>query len=285
MKKTFKFIAFSCAMLMALLALTSCARTKMEIRRTSSSVMTATRDAYQGFMARYYKPMIQPYGFCNRFEAIVSCSDVHLNGHPSMLVPTIADFHGVTVNGVFNVNLVADSNFSEVEVEGDTAILQHVTFIVDPDGILHINMHRGYRYPEFARADVTIHLPKITYFGYTGFGHVNLTGIDSEFFTLEANGGGYITASGVADRVGISLRGTSGLDAMGMNIGVLYMNTGEYAHAKVKPKKHMTAVTADGSNIHYYGRPETANVIGLNGGQVIPMEDHYFAPHGLPPYK
>jgi len=285
MNKSFKLMASGCVILICAIVLAGCGRTEMAARRTGSTVFSAPGNAYKGFMARYFKPMVLPYGFCNRLETVVSCADVHINGTSGMLVPTLGDFHGVAVNGVFNVNLVADANYTEVEVEGDTAILARTTFIVDPDGILHINMERGYHYPEFARANVTIHVPHLDFFGYVGYGHVDLSGLDSPTFVLEGKGGGYITASGVVERMGVHLKGTSGFDGMGMEIGVLHLDTSQYAHAKVQPEDEMTAVTADASRIRYYGHPTAVNVIGLNGGQVLPMEDHYFAPHGLPPYK
>ena len=284
MQKSATLVTLALAALLGFVALSGCSRGEMEVKQTSAEISNGFKRVYGSFVGRYYKPMKDPYGFCSRLESLVSCPEVHINGVQATISPTLPDFHGVTVNGVFNVNVVSDSNFSEVEVEGDTALLQHVTFVVDADGMLHVNMHRGFHYPEMARAELTIHTYKLDYFGYMGFGYVDIDGINTREFALSAHGGGTITANGVAGRMGITLTGTSSLDARSMDIGTMYLNTGEYAHAKVKADKALTAVTADGSKIRYYGHPDKVNVIGLNGGAVVPAVDHYYAKHGLPPY-
>ncbi|WP_411816043.1 head GIN domain-containing protein [Hyphococcus sp. DH-69] len=170
----------------------------------------------------------------------------------------VADFDGVEIGGIFDFEITTGGDFAvtisgpenafrelEVGVEGGT-------LSVDQSSI-EINGKRRWR---DAGMTVEVTLPELRRLDVSGVADGRVTGIDSDYFLVDASGISDITLSGRCRKLEAQLSGLGDLDAQGLrceNADVAVSGLGE---AKIFASESADAAVYGLGSVEIYGDPK-----------------------------
>ena len=131
------------------------------------------------------------------------------NGNVQTQTRDIKGFRGIDVSGVFEVEIVAQKDFS-VQVEADENLIEYIKTEVD-GGILEISTTK--RIKSSSGMKVRISAPDIEKLEISGVAKVSLSDVKNSALTLDASGASKVNLSGETDKLIIDVSGASNIDA------------------------------------------------------------------------
>jgi Putative auto-transporter adhesin, head GIN domain len=205
---------------------------------------------------------------------------------------TVAPFHTIEINGVFDIYLVQDT-FCGIRFEGENRILKQCSAI-STDSVLTIeNPHKGALLrPHEKNMIIYIHFNGLKRMNANEVCHIRcvneITGYEiglvvgtrqieadfklncTVFYYWNNPNGTHLNLTGQVDQLKLWNTGLSGIDASQLTARYVLMENGSQIDAKIRATEQLDYSLTNTGNIRYYGNPSVLRPLQTTGtGQLI----------------
>lgn len=180
-------------------------------------------------------------------------SGIRGSGNPASETRSVEGFTTVEVGGVFQVEIVAQKDFS-VQVEADDNLLEHIKTEVE-SGILKIETEVPITSQSAMR--VRISAPNIERMESSGVSKISIADLKNSAFDLDSSGASKITITGETARLNVQLSGASSLDGAGFTATEADVNVSGASHTSVNVIESLRAEASGASRVNYSGNPKS----------------------------
>ncbi len=185
------------------------------------------------------------------FNFSVNFGGVKGSGNVQTEKRSVADFKAIEVGGVFEVEVVAQKEFS-VEVEADDNLLPLIKTEVR-DGTLEIRTEK--RISTRQRIRVRISAPDIENLQVSGASKLSLTNLKNDSLKVDASGASKIKVDGETRNLEVELSGASKLDAENLKSENVNVDGSGASSASVNVSGDLKADLSGASKVTYTGNP------------------------------
>lgn len=172
----------------------------------------------------------------------------------------LSDFKAVEVGGVFQVEIVAQKEFS-VEIEADDNLLPLIKTEVD-GGVLKIETEKRVSTKNPIR--VRISAPNIENLQASGASKISLANLKNSSLTLDSSGASKISVAGETGNLTIDVSGASNIDAENLKAENANVDASGASHISLFVSNELNADLSGASKVTYSGSPK--NVIKKTSG-------------------
>ncbi|MEP7214270.1 MAG: head GIN domain-containing protein [Acidobacteriota bacterium] len=162
------------------------------------------------------------------------------------------DFKSVEVGGIFQVEIVAQKDFS-VQVEADDNLLQYIKTEVDGD-VLKIESDE--RIKSNSPIRIRISAPNIERVEATGASKVTVADLKNESIDLDTSGASKISLAGETMKLTIGVSGASKIDAENLKAESANVDASGASHVAVNATETLRSEASGASRITYTGNPK-----------------------------
>ena len=173
------------------------------------------------------------------------------SGHLATESRTVANFSQIDVSSIFQVEVVAQSEFS-VEVEADDNLLQFIRTEVN-DGRLEISLSKSVKTSNPLR--VRISAPNIDRIEASGASRVTVSNLKNSEISLDTSGASKINLSGETSKLTVDVSGASQIDAGSLSTNAANIDASGASYVNVNVANELTADASGASRITYSGSP------------------------------
>lgn len=178
----------------------------------------------------------------------------------------IADFSKIDVGGVFEVEIVAQKDFS-VQIEADDNLLQYIETEVSGD-TLEIKTNKRISSKNPIRVKVSA--PNIESLEVSGASKVSLANLKNESLNVDASGASKLKVDGETKDLTIDMSGASRLDAENLKAENVNVDASGASNANVFVSGDLKADLSGASHVTYLGNPQnlqkkTSGASSVNG--------------------
>jgi hypothetical protein len=163
----------------------------------------------------------------------------------------VADFDSIEVGGVFDVEVVAQKEFS-VEIEADDNLLQHIRTEVK-GGTLEISTDKSIKSSNAIR--VRISAPDIERLQVSGASKLSLSNVKNDSLKIDASGASKLNVQGETRELEIELSGASKIEAEGLKAENVNVDGSGASSASVNVSGDLKADMSGASKVTYSGNP------------------------------
>ena len=164
----------------------------------------------------------------------------------------VVDFQGIEVGGVFQVEVIAQKDFS-VEVEADDNLLPLIKTEVS-GGILRLGTEEGINTKNTIR--VRISAPNIENLEVSGVSKVSLDNLSNENLQIDSSGASKITVAGETQNLTIDVSGASKIDAENLKTENASIDASGACKVSVFAVNELKTDASGASSIIYSGSPK-----------------------------
>ena len=162
-----------------------------------------------------------------------------------------ADFTGVDVGGVFQVEITAGKDYS-VSVDADDNLLQYIKTEVNGD-VLHIETTE--RINSTTPIRVRIAAPDIESIAASGASKVSLAGVKNSFLNVDTSGASKVKIEGETSEVKVEVSGASSIDAESLKAKNASVDASGASSVSVFATERLVSDASGASKISYSGNP------------------------------
>jgi hypothetical protein len=190
-----------------------------------------------------------PFGKTNYkfFNFSIGWGGVKGSGNAATEKREVADFKGVDVSGVFQVEVVAGNEFS-VEVNADDNLLPMIKTEVR-GGVLHLETSE--RISPKSPLLVRISAPDIDSLEASGASKVSLTGVTNSALNVDSSGASKITVAGTTGTLTVDVSGASNIDAAALQAENANVDASGASHVAVNATNEVQADASGACKITY----------------------------------
>lgn len=195
-------------------------------------------------------------GFVNWGKASAGIRSLNLNfggvrgnGNVQAESREITGFKSVAVSGVFQVEIVAQTDFG-VQVEADENLLQYIKTEVD-GGVLEISTSG--RIKSSNGLKVRISTPDIENLEVSGAAKVSVADLKNSFIRLGTSGASKITLTGETDKLVVDVSGASSIDAENLKTRAATVDASGASKVSVFATESVRGDASGASRITYTG--------------------------------
>jgi hypothetical protein len=163
----------------------------------------------------------------------------------------LSGFKAVEVGGVFNVEIVAQKEFS-VEVEADDNLLPLIKTEVH-NGVLEISTEKRIR--SKTRMTIRIGAPDIERLEISGVAKVSLADVSNEKLTVDTSGASKVMLAGQTRDLTIDVSGASKVDAASVSSVNAFVDASGASKVLVNVSGDLKADLSGASTVTYSGTP------------------------------
>lgn len=163
----------------------------------------------------------------------------------------LADFNAIEVGGVFDVEVVAQKEFS-VEVEADDNLLQYIRTEVN-GGTLEIRTKK--RISPKSKIRVRVSAPNIESLHTSGASKLSLANVKNDLLKVDASGASKIKIDGETRNLEVELSGASRLNAENLKAENVSVDGSGASSAAVNVSGDLKADLSGASKVTYTGNP------------------------------
>lgn len=171
------------------------------------------------------------------------------NGNVQSQARDLKGFKGIDVSGVFEVEIVAQKDFS-VQVEADENLLEHIKTEVDGD-VLEISTSK--RIKSSSGLKVRISAPDIEKLEISGAAKVSLVDLKNSALQLETSGASKINLAGETDKLVIDVSGASNVEAESLRSRAATIDASGASKVNVFATESIRSEASGASRITYTG--------------------------------
>lgn len=164
---------------------------------------------------------------------------------------SVADFKGIDVGGVFQVEVTAGKEFS-VEVVADDNLLPYIKTQVER-GVLRIETTD--RIDSETPLLVRISAPDITSVEVSGVAKVELAGVKNSSLEIDTSGASKLKIEGETSHVKLEVSGSSSIDAESLKARTASVDASGASHVSVFVTERLVSDSSGASRIAYSGDP------------------------------
>lgn len=176
----------------------------------------------------------------------------------------ISNFKGIDVGGVYEVEIVAQKDFS-VEVEADDNLLPFIKTEVD-NGILEISAEKRFNTKNPIR--IKISAPNIEELEISGASKINLSGLDNNSLKVDSSGASKIEISGKTVNLNIESSGASKIGAENLQSQNVDIDASGASKIEVFVSGSLKVDASGASKITYAGNPQNIEKDTSGAGSV-----------------
>jgi hypothetical protein len=177
---------------------------------------------------------------------------VHGSGAMKTETREVSGFTAIDVSGAFEVEIVAQKDFS-VEVEADDNLLELIQTEVDGD-TLKIKSEKRLSTNNPLR--VRISAPNIESLDLSGASKVNIVNLNNDSLSLDSSGASKIKIEGVTKTFEVEMSGASKLDAENLKAENVSIDSSGASNAYVYVTNELKADLSGATNVTYSGSPK-----------------------------
>lgn len=186
------------------------------------------------------------------FNFSVNFGGIQGSGNKQTEKRSTADFNAIEVGGIFEVEVVAQKEFS-VEVEADDNLLQYIKTEVKGD-TLEISTDK--RISPKGPVRIRISAPNIENLDVSGVSKVSLTNLKNDSLKVEASGASKIKVDGETRNLEAELSGASRLDAENFKAENVSVDGSGASNASINVSGDLKADLSGASKVTYTGNPK-----------------------------
>lgn len=187
------------------------------------------------------------------FSFSVNFGGVQGSGNVQNEKRNVADFSAIDVGGVFDVEIVAQKEFS-VEVEADDNLLQYIKTEVKGD-TLEISTDKRIS-PKGGTIRIRISAPNIENLEVSGASKLSLTNLKNDSLKVDASGASKIKIDGETRNLEVELSGASRLDAENLKSENANVDGSGASNASINVSGDLKADLSGASKVTYTGNPK-----------------------------
>ncbi len=161
----------------------------------------------------------------------------------------VRDFKAIDVSGVFQVEVVAQKDFS-VQVEADDNLLEFIRTEVN-DGVLEISTTK--RIKSSNGLKVRISAPDIEKLEVSGVAKVNVSDLKNPVFHVDTSGASKIELAGVTDKLEIEVSGAAQIEAENLKARAATVDSSGASKINIFATESVRADASGASKITYAG--------------------------------
>ena len=164
----------------------------------------------------------------------------------------VGAFNSISTEGAFDLEIVCQKPQS-VEIEGDDNILPLITTEVS-NNVLHIRSLRGYS----ASRPITLKIstPDLEGISASGAGNIQISGIKTEKFVIDANGAPTIKASGETRSLNVDANGAAKIDTHKLHAARVVVESKGVSKVEVYAAEQLDVNIFGPSHVVYEGNAE-----------------------------
>ncbi len=182
------------------------------------------------------------------------------SGRMASEVRQLTDFHAIDVGGTFEVEIVAQRDFS-VEVEADDNLLPLITTEVRR-GVLRIKSER--RLSSENPLKIRISAPDIDALEVSGAARLSLSGLKNTGIAVDSSGASKIKLAGETAKLSVDVSGASKVEAEALKTDAASVEASGASHVDVNVTGELKTDASGASRISYTGTP--TNVVTKKSG-------------------
>ena len=200
------------------------------------------------------------------FNLNFSMGGVHGSGNVTSQTRDVSGFHGVDVSGVFDVEIVAQKEYS-VQIEADDNLLEYIKTDVD-DGILEISTSRKIKSSEMLK--IKIGAPDIDSLSTSGVAKVSLVDLKNGSLKVDSSGASKMTLAGETDKLMIDVSGAAKIEAEGLKSRAASVDSSGASKISVFATDSVRVKASGASKITYTGGATDVVTKTSGAGSVTP---------------
>lgn len=173
------------------------------------------------------------------------------------------DFKGfdqIEIVGVYNMDVQVGGEFS-IETSGRTKDMEKMEVYVKNDTLIlatdENKKRKGWRGNNHRGIDITITMPALNGLEITGIGNGEVSGIDSDKFSIEVAGIGAMELNGRCGKLDADYSGVGELDARGLKCETVTVDMSGMGSASVYASDNVDADMSGMGSIDIYGSPKS----------------------------
>lgn len=161
----------------------------------------------------------------------------------------IGNFTSISTEGAFDIEIVCQKPQS-LEIEGDDNILLLVSTEVS-NNVLHIRNTRGYSVSQ--PITLRISVPDLQGIASSGAGKIEVSGLKTEKFAIDANGAPTIRASGETKALVIDANGAGKIDTHRLHTARVEVDSKGVSRVEVYASEQLDVTVSGPSHVIYQG--------------------------------
>ncbi len=177
---------------------------------------------------------------------------VHGSGSMKSETRNVSGFSAIDVSGAFEVEIVAQKDFS-VEVEADDNLLELIKTEVDGD-TLKIKSEKSLKSSNPLK--IRISAPNIESLDLSGASKVNIVNLNNDSLSLDSSGASKIKIEGTTKSFDVEMSGASRLDAENLKAENVSVDSSGASSAYVFVTNELKADLSGATNVTYSGSPK-----------------------------
>ncbi len=185
------------------------------------------------------------------FNFSVNFGGVKGSGNVQTEKRSVADFNAIEAGGIFDVEVIAQKEFS-VEVEADDNLLQFIKTEVEGE-TLRLSTEKSISTK--SRIRVRISAPNIENLKVSGASKLSLTNLKNDSLKVDASGASKIKVDGETGNLEVELSGASRLDAENLKSENVNVDGSGASRASVNVAGDLKADLSGASKVTYTGNP------------------------------
>ena len=186
---------------------------------------------------------------------VAGCHRIHDeiagSGHPQKKKRDVSSFKSISTQGAFDIDVVSQKPLG-LEIEGDDNVLPLVTTEVS-NGVLYVKSLRPYSTSQ--PITLRIAVPDLEGLSVSGAGTINVSGLKSEKFEIDANGAPTIKVSGETKLVDIDTNGAGNIDTHKLRAARAVVDSKGVSRVEVYAGEQLDVSVAGPSHVTYEGNP------------------------------
>jgi hypothetical protein len=190
---------------------------------------------------------------------VFACGNQMIKGSGNITTQTydVAVFNNVKLDGTLNVAITVSDAAQSLTISADDNLQPYLIHTVK-DGTLEISVKSNDRLMPTQPINVRVNVKQLDSLYVRGTTIVNVTGVQSDSFEMNADGTSQILISGKAEAASMTLAGTLVFDARNFIVQDLTVDVCGTVDAKIFAIQKLTAKITGGSTT-YFGNPPVVN--------------------------
>lgn len=183
------------------------------------------------------------------------------SGNRVMQKREIGDFKSISTQGAFDIRVVCQQPLS-LEIEGDDNIVSLVSSEVS-GGVLYLKSLRDFSVSEPIIFRISV--PNLEAFAVSGAGKIDIAGLNSERFEIDANGAPSVRVAGLTKIVDITSNGAAKIDTHKLQAARAVVDSKGVSKIDLDVKDRLDVTISGPSQVTYEGDPVVNKTINGPG--------------------
>lgn len=186
------------------------------------------------------------------FKFDVNFGGVKGSGHTATDTRPLTDFTSVETGGIFQVEIVAQKDYS-VQVEADDNLLPLIKTEVD-DGVLRIDTEGHFKTSSPIRIRITA--PNIEMIDASGVSNITLSGVKNTELTVKGSGASKVIVSGESTKLIVDVSGATRVNADDLTAETAEIDASGACNISVNVSNEIQSDLSGASKVFYSGSPK-----------------------------